>query len=295
MMRASDERNKLPDRRHFLMRSLSLVFGYLVAVDRLRACPAEDSSLAKFAGILDELRRDPVLANSMRSKIALAEAFTAGLERAPIRAKKSTTPISPRASDLIVACEVTSERVYTARYESPVWPGGASGVTVGIGYDTGYVTSDDLAGDWKGYLDSDSIRALSVACGETGTRAKTIIKQLPPVTVSWEIAQRQYSEEVRPRYVGLTQSVLVNTASLSADSLGALVSLVYNRGASFRLADERYKEMRNIREHMASKNFDRIPSEIRAMTRLWKDQANLRGLVLRREAEANLFELGLQS
>jgi hypothetical protein len=48
--------------------------------------------------------------------------------------------------------------------------------------------------------------------------------------------------------------------------------------------------MRNIKSHMASKEFTAIPDEFRSMKRLWPD---MRGLQKRREREAELFEKGL--
>jgi hypothetical protein len=295
-MKQGFQRNhNLVDRRCFLKRSAFGIASSFAIRTRLSASPNVETALANFTDILHELQRDPALANSMRSRAELAEAFKAGLEKAPIRSKKSATKISSRASDLIVACEVTSETAYNAHYKSLVWPGGSSGVTLGIGYDLGYATPYDLAQDWGEYLGRDNINTLSSACGATGTRARTFLGQLPAITISWEVAQRQYSDQVRPRYVGLTESTLANTASLSTDSLGALVSLVYNRGASFRLPGARYQEMRNILEHMSSKHFYRIPAEIRRMKRLWEDKPLFRGLLLRREAEADLFEVGLQS
>jgi hypothetical protein len=91
---------------------------------------------------------------------------------------------------------------------------------------------------------------------------------------------------------------LSNTGELSADSLGALVSLIYNRGASFSISEAndptgRFREMRNIKGHMANKAFDQIPGELLAMRRLWLGVPDMRGVVLRREAEAALFKQGL--
>jgi GH24 family phage-related lysozyme (muramidase) len=80
--------------------------------------------------------------------------------------------------------------------------------------------------------------------------------------------------------------------------LGALVSLVYNRGASFGIPEAkdpsgRFREMRNIKAHMANKAFDQIPDELLSMRRLWIGVKDMRGVVLRREAEAALFKQGL--
>jgi GH24 family phage-related lysozyme (muramidase) len=82
---------------------------------------------------------------------------------------------------------------------------------------------------------------------------------------------------------------------LSADSLGALVSLVYNRGASFFDTGNRYREMYAIRQRMEAKEFAKIPAEFRAMKRLWSGKRNMAGLVRRRELEAVLFEAGVAS
>jgi GH24 family phage-related lysozyme (muramidase) len=72
-----------------------------------------------------------------------------------------------------------------------------------------------------------------------------------------------------------------------------LVSLAYNRGASFSAPGERFLEMRNIRQHMEAKAFALIPGEFRAMKRIWAGDPNLAGLLVRRDAEAALFERGL--
>jgi len=58
---------------------------------------------------------------------------------------------------------------------------------------------------------------------------------------------------------------------------------------------DRYLEMRRVKEHMSSKRFDKIPSEFRNIKRLWDDQPDQKGLLLRRDAEASLFALGLAS
>lgn len=72
----------------------------------------------------------------------------------------SDTPISDRAFNMIVAFEVTSQAVYQAQYRHPTWPGGASGVTIGIGYDVGYVSESVLKQDWEGTIPELMIQAL---------------------------------------------------------------------------------------------------------------------------------------
>jgi len=256
-----------------------------------------DSAYAQspsFDDLIAILQSDPSLVDGIRIKSD--NPAEVGLERAPLRAPKSQTAISQRASDLIVACEISNKTLYEARYQSPVWPGGESGITIGIGYDLGYVNPQQLESDWKKYLEVDNIQLLMQACGVTGTAASTILRKIPPqVFIPWSNAVAQFENEVKPRYIGETEQALPNTRQLNADCLGALVSLVYNRGASFNLGGDRYGEMRNIKSLMTKLDFKGIPQEIRDMKHIWEHDPTLRGVVLRREAEAKLFEIGLQS
>jgi pimeloyl-ACP methyl ester carboxylesterase len=213
------------------------------------------------------------------------------VEGAPIHSPPSNTPISVRAFDMIVEFEVSSEALYTSRYRRPVWPKKASGVTIGIGYDVGYEPIAQLHQDWDGAIPAPMVKALEAALGVTGTPADAVAANLRnSVDVPWDAAISVHRSKVIPRWVGLVEGRLPNTNLLSADSLGALVSLTYNRGASFDNPDDRYTEMRAIKADMIAKAFGKIPDELRSMKRLWPD---VPGLQDRREKEAKLFELGL--
>jgi GH24 family phage-related lysozyme (muramidase) len=203
----------------------------------------------------------------------------------------SRTPISDRAFDLIVMLEVTSQAVYERSYSRPTWPQGASGVTIGIGYDVGYVTKTLLWQDWQGAIPDAMIKALEPAIGVKGPDADHLVHELRGhVNVPWTAAISVHRTRVIPKWVELTERALPNTGDLSADSLGALVSLAYNRGASFDSEGARYQEMRAIKADMASRKFSGIPKQIRNMKRLWP---SLKGLRVRRDLEAQLFQDGL--
>lgn len=200
--------------------------------------------------------------------------------------------ISKGAIDLIVTEEVTSEQVYRKRYTRPEWPGVASGVTIGIGYDVGYSTPSKLRADWAGRIPDSMISALSRACGVTGPSAKALANSLrSSVNVPWEAAMSNFEEVVLPRWIATVKSKLPNADKLPPDCLGALVSLAYNRGPSFGNTGDRYREMRAIRALMATGQFSGIPAQFRSMKRLWP---NVSGLQARREHEAQLFERGLR-
>lgn len=203
--------------------------------------------------------------------------------------------IADEARNLIVAEEVSSKAAYNQRYRRPEWPGGASGVTIGIGYDVGAGVKDkaQLHKDWGGKIPAAMITALEPCIGVTGTRARNLLSSVrPEVDVAWEAAIAVFDDVDVPRWYELGKEALPNFEALSLLCKGALVSLAYNRGVTFSKQGDRYSEMRNIRALMAKKDFDKIPAEFRKMRRLWTNRSN-RGVALRREHEARLFEKGL--
>jgi GH24 family phage-related lysozyme (muramidase) len=88
-----------------------------------------------------------------------------------------------------------------------------------------------------------------------------------------------------PRFSDLTARTYPGLDQLHPDAAGAIVSLVYNRGAS--LTGDRRREMAALKPLVAAKDYQGIASRIRAMKRLWPAA---KGLRLRREAEAGLVE-----
>lgn len=203
--------------------------------------------------------------------------------------------ISDAARDLIVAEEVSSKATYEKKYTHPEWPGGSSGVTIGIGYDigAGVKNRDQLWADWKGHIPDAMISALEPCIGVQGERAHAMLAQVRGrVTVPWQAAIDVFDNVDVPRWSATVRKYLPNCDLLSLDSFGALVSLTYNRGPSFDNTDDRFREMRAIKAHMAAKRFDRIPAELRSMARLWP---KMPGLQKRRDNEARLFERGLSA
>ncbi len=203
----------------------------------------------------------------------------------------SDMPISQKAFDMLIRFEVTGQKAYERKYIHPIWPRGQSGVTIGIGYDVGHQSVAQLTSDCTGILDNAAIGTLARACGVTGSPASALASSMGGVEVSWEKALDLFRQKGIPRWVGLVKKQLANTELLSKDSLGALVSLTYNRGAGgYSSAKPRFAEMHAIQQLMRDKKFNQIPGQIRAMKRLWPDVAGLRS---RRDEEAGLFEAGL--
>ncbi len=204
--------------------------------------------------------------------------------------------ISQAAFDLIVQEETGGRAYYERRYLHPDWPRGVSGVTIGCGYDCGYQTADEIARDWGNILPASMVSELQGVAGIKGFPARSHAASLRGiVTVSWDAALKVFYNIDVPKYTAEVLNALPNARLLSRDSLGALVSLDFNRGDHFQSPGDRFLEMRNIRTHMMAENYGAIPAEFRSMKRIWplgtEDHVDLTN---RREHEALLFEKGLQ-
>ena len=223
---------------------------------------------------------------------------------APLAVAPPPPPLSARALDLIVAHETGGRAYYERVYKKkPVWPKGASGVTIGFGYDLGYVDRTRFERDWSD-LPPAARAGLADVIGHRGGRdsdaaMQALVAQVSAFTIEWELAEKVFYAATVPRFAGLTAAALPDVHLLSPDSFGALVSLTFNRGASYRLARDpadprdRYREMRGIAAAMGERRFTDIPGLIRLMKRLWVGTAIEAELVRRREDEAALFEVGL--
>lgn len=203
--------------------------------------------------------------------------------------------ISQAAFDLIVNSEVSSRATYEKSYRRPELPGGQSGITVGIGYDCGQTTAAVIRKDWQGKIPDAMVDALCATAGLKAGRAAAVLSKVrATVDVPWGAAVDVFSNVSIPKYMAYTRGGLPNYDELSPDCKGVLLSLVYNRGASFSQAGPRYLEMRNIKALMIARKYAGIPNELRKMKRLWTTPS-VRGVAVRRDVEARLFEQGLNA
>lgn len=203
-----------------------------------------------------------------------------------------TVPISQAADDLIIACEVGSRTQYEKKYRHPEWPGGASGVTVGIGYDLGYATTVKIGKDWGDRLPGSMVDAMRRCAGVTHDAARSLTAQVrDQIDVSWDHGIAVYENTDIPEWTLRVCDAIPGADKLKPDCIGALTSLAYNRGASFNTAGDRYREMRAIRSHIIAGELDQVDDEIRSMKRLWGNDQ--RGLLIRRDKEADLWNKGL--
>jgi hypothetical protein len=196
--------------------------------------------------------------------------------------------LSKDAIDLMIAFEVGDRAAYERRFARPGWPSIQSGVVIGIGYDLGYVSAEQFDFDWHARIPPSDIANLKTVIGIRGIPAKDHAERLADITIPYEAALGEFKATTLRAYASTMEAAFPNAPELPPDSYGALVSLVFNRGAG--MAGESRREMRAIRDLMQAKTYTAIPEQLRAMKRL---SPEVDGLRKRRDAEATLFEKGL--
>lgn len=205
--------------------------------------------------------------------------------------------ISQEAIDLIIYYEVGGKSYYE-KYLSkptvPAWQTTVSGVTIGIGFDVGHNTKEQVKKALDDVLPENEIKLLQSVTGLKGRSAyyNGLPKVKHTVKVSYTQAEKIFKNDSLPRFTKQTADAFrITKDRLNPHSNGALTSLVYNRGGSMSNTDSR-KEMRWIRYNISINKENQVPSDIHSMKRLWS-YTKLKGLHLRRDAEAKLFQKGL--
>jgi GH24 family phage-related lysozyme (muramidase) len=187
----------------------------------------------------------------------------------------------------VIVFESGGKNYYNRFLKTPTWPGGASGVTIGIGVDLGYIGIREFDLHFSKYFTKTNVNRLKTTIGIKGVNARPLIQQVKNIELSWENASEAFKDWTLPKFWNLTNTLWKGTDKLKEPAQVALVSIVFNRGAS--TVGPSRVEMRNIRELVLKKDYVGIANEIRSMKRLWVGK-NLDGLLKRRDAEANIVE-----
>jgi hypothetical protein len=205
--------------------------------------------------------------------------------------------LSKKSLDLILEFEVGGGENYYNKYlKNPTWPEGQSGVTIGVGYDLGYVNKTEFSEDWKD-LPKEIFDRLYKVVGIKGYNAKNLIRGLKDITIPWDIALKVFNNKTVTKFWNLTKETFPNFDNLPEDAKGGLVSLVFNRGNA--LEGDRRREMKLIRDGMKlvstydQKALSFIANQIRNMKRIWIGGSIEKGMSRRRDAEAKLIEESL--
>jgi len=202
--------------------------------------------------------------------------------------------IPQQSIDFIVQQETGGRSYYDKIACHPVWPGGMSGLTIGVGYDLGQNSAARFQADWGTVLDAAIFKELATSIGLRGgspdqdAHLKELVRQLHGITISWDVASQVFASVSVPDYTQRTLAAFPGLEKLHGLCVGAMVSLVYNRGTSL-VGDSRV-EMRKIHDLLQAGQPRGVPDQIRSMKRLWP---TVPGLQKRRDAEAQMFQDGL--
>ena len=206
--------------------------------------------------------------------------------------------LNDKSLKLILEFEVGGgENYYNKFLKNPAWPGEQSGVTIGIGYDLGYVNKTEFSEDWKD-LPKETFNRLYKVVGIKGYNAKNFIRGLKDISIPWDLSLKVFNNKTVTKFYNLTQQTFPNFDNLPEDAKGGLVSLVFNRGNA--LEGDRRREMKLIRDGMKlvsvydQKALSFIANQIRNMKRIWIGGSIEKGMSRRRDAEANLIENSLK-
>jgi GH24 family phage-related lysozyme (muramidase) len=187
----------------------------------------------------------------------------------------------------LVEFECSSVAYYNRYLKHPVWPGGASGVTIGIGYDLGYCSAAQVRRDWQGRVSDDELSELEKVCRLKGddAKAKISVPALRDVTVDLDEASEVFYQSSLPAYASKCIEAYPGVAGLPADAQSAILSLVYNRGTA--KSGAKRTEMKAIEPLIQNGDLAGIADQIILMKRHWEG-SGLGGLLRRRDEEAAL-------
>lgn len=212
--------------------------------------------------------------------------------------------ISQRGREFCIRWETGGKAYYEGVIKRrPVWPGFASGVTIGCGYDLGYHTLAQVRADWGGRIGAADLSRLEAAVGLKAVdpdratkvaKARAFVAAFADIRVEWDVAIAQFDTSKMPALVAELYGALDNLDRLHPHARAALLSLTFNRGSGgYRSSKDRFREMRAIAQAMTQGTpdaFAGIPALLRSMRRIWGEGSSLSK---RRSEEAELFEAGL--
>jgi hypothetical protein len=177
----------------------------------------------------------------------------------------------------------------------PYWPGGASGITLGVGWDAGYHTTEQLRETWS-ELDEPTLRTLAGVSGQRGAPAHDLLPRVIDLQIPETVSQRVLASSLSKTFYPLVQRLFSTLDQLPLEAQVVMISVVFNRGPSIgqepdwhvvRELDRRW-EMRRMQVDVKEGDLFGIYAHLGTMKRLWESHGP-RGLPLRRRDEQALI------
>jgi hypothetical protein len=192
--------------------------------------------------------------------------------------------ITKEGSLFIIQEETGGKSYYEKVYKgSFIWPGGASGPTALVGIDIGYYSVTEVNDIFKPLTSPDELKLIQAGRGKKRDEAKEYVAKLKNISFTWDEAIQVFELFTLPKFTKLTERVFPGVNDLAPDAQAAILSLVFNRGASIKGPTR--TEMAEIKRLIPSKDYEAISTQIKSMKRLWSKGSGLLG---RRDKEAAL-------
>jgi len=215
---------------------------------------------------------------------------------------KQPQPFAPLHTNGVafIALEETGGLAYYQKVTRfPHYPGGDSGITIGVGYDLRFHSADEFYSDWSDYLATTTIQELSKDIGKQGSAARAEALKTQGIEVPFYAAWQVFVRKTLPGFYKKTLVAYPSIGALPGLCASVLVSLVYNRGPA--LSGKNREEMANIRRILDKAEQARqqgksttelnqlllpVADELLEMKKYWPVTS---GLVKRRQLEANIW------
>jgi hypothetical protein len=202
----------------------------------------------------------------------------------PMSAAGKQLLLSSGGRELVLEFETGGKSGYDPH---PEWPGGASGVTEGIGYDNGYYSRKVILSDWAALKLNDRTRLADTA-GITGQRARAKRQEVKDIFVQWAIATDVFDRVDVAREYSNAKRAVPGFEDLRPNAQAAWISLGFNRG--WQMSGPNRLEMRAARDCAPKRDYEGMAIQFRKMIRVWRGTQIEKGMTRRRIAEAKLIE-----
>jgi len=195
--------------------------------------------------------------------------------------------VTDQGMNLIVDFEVGGKSYYKKVYQRPIWAKGASGVTVGIGYDLGYNTRCQIQNDWGDILPEKMVDALKSCAGIKGSAARIHQQRIKYiVNIPLDDAMKVFIKRTVPRFAQLAKGTFKTLEKADPYIQDMMLSQTFNRGASTKGNSRRHVLWQS--RASAKGQYYALPIYCRDSKIIWANQPSIRrGIWRRRDAEAD--------
>jgi hypothetical protein len=146
----------------------------------------------------------------------------------------------------VIEFETGGKEYYEKKLKNLSWPRGQSGITMGIGADLGYMTHKEFEQYFSKYFTKEENKRIKEIIGLKGELAKLALSKVRDIQLSWNDASKAFVEWTLPKFWEMTLQLWPEFDKLHEKAQIALVSIVFNRGASTRGPSR--IEMKNIKD-----------------------------------------------